>query len=123
MWPRSWTATTPVKYKRDIQQLTYVLAIVKNSENNGTEEISLVTPTPERHEIDINATSFGPASQCRYRTLLSGVPDYFGRNKISSGGDLSHHSSASLYYSFLVFCLICVYQSHFSISLWIMYLL
>ena len=22
--------------------------------------------------------------------LLSGVPDYFGRNKISSGGDLSH---------------------------------
>ena len=46
MCPRSWAAATPVKYKRDIQQLTYVLAIVKNSENNGTEEISLVTPTP-----------------------------------------------------------------------------
>ena len=30
-------------------------------------------------------------------TLLSGVPDYFYRNKISSGGDLSHYSSASLY--------------------------
>ena len=30
-------------------------------------------------------------------SLLSGVPDYFGRNKISSGGDLSHYSSASLY--------------------------
>ena len=29
--------------------------------------------------------------------LLSGVPDYFGRNKISSGGDLSHYSSALLY--------------------------
>ena len=29
--------------------------------------------------------------------LLSGVPDYFGRNKISSGGDLSHYSCASLY--------------------------
>ena len=29
--------------------------------------------------------------------LLSGVPDYFVRNKISSGGDLSHYSSASLY--------------------------
>ena len=29
--------------------------------------------------------------------LLSGVPDYFYRNKISSGGDLSHYSSASLY--------------------------
>ena len=28
---------------------------------------------------------------------LSGVPDYFGRNKISGGGDLSHYSSASLY--------------------------
>ena len=31
------------------------------------------------------------------RLSLSGVPDYFGRNKISSGGDLSHYSSASLY--------------------------
>ena len=30
-------------------------------------------------------------------SYLSGVPDYFGRNKISSGGDLSHYSSASLY--------------------------
>ena len=29
--------------------------------------------------------------------LLSGEPDYFGRNKISSGGDLSHYSSAALY--------------------------
>ena len=29
--------------------------------------------------------------------LLSGVPDYFYRNKISSGGDLSHYSNASLY--------------------------
>ena len=29
--------------------------------------------------------------------LLSGMPDYFDRNKISSGGDLSHYSSASLY--------------------------
>ena len=28
---------------------------------------------------------------------LSGEPDYFGRNKISSGGDLSHYSSAPLY--------------------------
>ena len=28
---------------------------------------------------------------------LSGEPDYFGRNKISSGGDLFHYSSASLY--------------------------
>ena len=28
---------------------------------------------------------------------LAGVPDCFDRNKISSGGDLSHYSSASLY--------------------------
>ena len=28
---------------------------------------------------------------------LSGEPDYFGRKEISSGGDLSHYSSASLY--------------------------
>ena len=35
-----------------------------------------------------------------FANLLSGEPDspdYFGRNKISSGGDLSHYSSASLY--------------------------
>ena len=32
-----------------------------------------------------------------FSALLSGVPDYFGRNKISSGADLSHYSSASLY--------------------------
>ena len=36
-------------------------------------------------------------SQYQWERLLSGVPDYFGRNKISSGGDLSHYSSASLY--------------------------
>ena len=34
---------------------------------------------------------------CDFCGLLSGEPDYFGRNKISSGGDLSHYSSASLY--------------------------
>ena len=43
------------------------------------------------------------------KSSLSGVPDYFGRNEISSGGDLSDYSSASLYYSFILFCLICVY--------------
>ena len=36
-------------------------------------------------------------SDCQCLSLLSGVPDYFDRNKISSGGDLSHYSSASLY--------------------------
>ena len=39
-----------------------------------------------------------PTSTSEWSTiLLSGVPDYFYRNKISSGGDLSHYSSASLY--------------------------
>ena len=33
----------------------------------------------------------------RMPIFLSGVPDYFDRNKISSGGNLSHYSSASLY--------------------------
>ena len=45
---------------------------------------------------------FGSVLECCELThnswsLLSGVPDYFYRNKISSGGDLSHYSSASLY--------------------------
>ena len=35
--------------------------------------------------------------RCYWFLFLSGEPDYFGRNKISSGGDLSHYSSASLY--------------------------
>ena len=35
--------------------------------------------------------------QIPYFISLFGEPDYFGRNKISSGGDLSHYSSASLY--------------------------
>ena len=34
---------------------------------------------------------------CIIYMSLSGEPDYFGRNEISSGGDLSPYSSASLY--------------------------
>ena len=46
--------------------------------------------------------SFHRTNGCKYQpakinNLLSGVPDYFDRNKISSGGDLSHYSSDSLY--------------------------
>ena len=29
-----------------------VLTTLKNSENNGTEEIGLVTPTPENHVVE-----------------------------------------------------------------------
>ena len=42
-------------------------------------------------------TLFLAATKQLYEWYLSGEPDYFGRNKISSGGDLSHYSSASLY--------------------------
>ena len=45
----------------------------------------------------ITYTSHDHCISGRTTYLLSGVPDYFGRNKISSGGDLSHYSSASLY--------------------------
>ena len=48
------------------------------------------------HIINTTAHVYGPA-RTKISRLLSGEPDYFGRNKISSGGDLSHYSSASLY--------------------------
>ena len=56
-------------------------------------------------------------------TLLSGMPDYFDRNKILSGYDLSHYQVPHCIKSFLLFCLICVYSSQFSILFKIMYLL
>ena len=55
--------------------------------------------------------------------LFTGVPDYFYRNKILSGYDLSHYQVPLCIKSFLLFCLICVYSSQFSILFWIMYLL
>ena len=45
--------------------------------------------------------------------LLSGVPDYFDRNKILSGYDLSHYQVPHCIR--VLFCLICVYSSQFSI--------
>ena len=54
---------------------------------------------------------------------LSGVPDFFDRNKILSGYDLSHYQVPHCIKSFLLFCLICFYSSQFSILFWIMYLL
>ena len=45
---RSSAAATPVKYDRDIIYVTCVLIILKNRENNGTEEIGLVTSTQYR---------------------------------------------------------------------------
>ena len=58
-----------------------------------------------------------------YVALLSGVLDLWDRNKIFEWWWSVPLSSASLYESFFLFCLICVYSSQFSISFWIMYLL
>ena len=49
--------------------------------------------------------------------LLSGVPDFFDRNKILSGYDLSHYQVPHCIKSFLLFCLICVYSSQFYFEL------
>ena len=54
---------------------------------------------------------------------LSGVPDFFDRSKILSGGDLSHYQVPHCIRVLFLFCLICVYSSQFSILFWIMYLL
>ena len=43
---RSSAAVTPAKYELDIIQVTTVFIIRKNWENNGTEKIGVVTPTP-----------------------------------------------------------------------------
>ena len=54
--------------------------------------------------------------------LLSGVPDLWDRNKILSGGDLSHYQvpiKVFFYFVWFVFIL----SSQFSILFWIMYLL
>ena len=48
---RSWDKTV---YKYDIQYLTYVLTMLKNSENNGLEETGLVTPTPTLGMVRVN---------------------------------------------------------------------
>ena len=43
---RSSATVTPAKYELDIIQVNTVLIIRKKWENNGTEKIGLVTPTP-----------------------------------------------------------------------------
>ena len=55
---RSSAAVTPAKYELDIIQVTTVLIIGKKWENNGTEKIGLVTPTPvpEPAVVELMAT-------------------------------------------------------------------
>ena len=68
----------------------------------GTEKMQ------KSDSIEILGTVFSPSS-------LSGVPDYFDRNKILSGYDLSHYQVPHCIRVFFYFCLICVYSSQFSI--------
>ena len=51
----------------------------------------------QKHWLQITSIVVCRLKAMRRCVLLSGVPDYFGRNEISSGGDLSDYSSASLY--------------------------
>ena len=48
---------------------------------------------------------------------LSGVPDYFDRNKILSGYDLSHYQVPHCIKSFLLFCLMCLFITIFNFIL------
>ena len=83
---RSSAAVTPVKYERDIVQVTGVFATLKNCENNGTEEISLVTPTPghenpHMRNFQVRRTLYDiilwRARGCRYQgTSLTGVANF-----------------------------------------------
>ena len=73
------------------------------------------------YTFDITTTEL--SDQWVNGSSLSGVPDFFDRNKILSGYDLSHYQVPDCIKSFLLFCLICVYSSQFSILFWIMYLL
>ena len=57
----NWAAATPVKYERNIQYLTCILAILKKMENNRTEEIVFAAPTPDDVLVTSgNKTLLGP---------------------------------------------------------------
>ena len=66
---------------------------------------------------------FDPGVKISWGSKYRLTPDYFDRNKILSGYDLSHYQVPHFIESFLLFCLICVYSWQFSILFWIMYLL
>ena len=44
---QTWAAAAPVNYECDIGQVTGVLTVVNNPENNWTEEIGLIKPNPD----------------------------------------------------------------------------
>ena len=79
--------------------------IQEYASENVVWKMAAILSRPKCVNLSSKSGHFVSGSMCssiqfmglRRQTLLSGVPDYFGRNKISSGGDLSHYSSASLY--------------------------
>ena len=95
-WLRKWLAV----WRRQAITWTNVdflsvrfCGIHKESNFIASDQATILYNKFEISTCKIIATS--PRGQ--WVRLLSGVPDYFDRNKISSGGDLSHYSSASLY--------------------------
>ena len=54
---------------------------------------------------------------------LSGVPDFFDRNKILSGGDLSHYQVPHRIRVFFYFVWFVFIHHNFQFLFWIMYLL
>ena len=74
-------------------------AVVRQSMLAWQQDGSLEQPVHRCQSHAPNKRWTTAAGDLKPKTVwsLSGVPDYFDRNKISSGGDLSHYSSASLY--------------------------
>ena len=61
--------------------------------------------------------------QSPVRWLLSGVPDFFDRNKILSGGDLSHYQVPHCIRVFFYFVWFVFIHHNFQLFFLIMYLL
>ena len=55
-----------------------------------TGEFPAQRPVARGFDVFLNLRPNKRLSKQSWGWWLSGVPDYFGRNKISSGGDLSH---------------------------------
>ena len=81
---KSPQSNTRIKFHHDV--ICFSIYCVRS--NSSRKHFS-----PGRQTFDNVLALFVLLTTC----LLSGVPDYFDRNKISSGGDLSHYSSTSLY--------------------------
>ena len=61
---RSWAAVTPTKYERHIQEVAGVLTRANNRENNGTEEINFISPTPGQSMLVTVSNAFSRKNTC-----------------------------------------------------------